>query len=307
VIPPCGGDLVRAFAPAGVIVAVVAADIAAGQGQVVLGLTVIAPLMAANLLGPAFTAVYGLLALLTAALLGVWNDQYLPPQRAAHTVHLGAVAAGSALAVTNAGYRQRREQRLAQVTRVAEVAQRAILPPVPACLGPVDLAVRYESATSEATVGGDLYAALPTPFGVRLLVGDVRGKGLEAVLLASHLLAAFRERADERQDLAALLADLDRTARRVAGDEDFVTAVLAQVTDDHRLTVTNAGHPPPLLVRGGAAVPLSAPETRRRWGWAGPHGPLPSGWIRRTDCCSTPTGSLRPAVQPTARSSPPRM
>jgi serine phosphatase RsbU (regulator of sigma subunit) len=164
--------------------------------------------------------------------------------------------------VAASAVRRRREGRLADVLRVAEVAQRAVLPHVPDRIGRLRLAAHYESAAREASLGGDLYAALPTPFGVRLLIGDVRGKGLDAVRLASVILGAFRERAHERADLRTLATDLDRAVARVAEPEDFVTAVLAQVDDEGCLSVVNAGHPAPLLVRRGRTEPVLPPEPR---------------------------------------------
>jgi sigma-B regulation protein RsbU (phosphoserine phosphatase) len=52
----------------------------------------------------------------------------------------------------------------------------------------------YHSAAEQAAVGGDLYEVLDSPWGVRLLVGDVRGKGLDAVRLANRVLGCFRAR-----------------------------------------------------------------------------------------------------------------
>jgi serine phosphatase RsbU (regulator of sigma subunit) len=241
-----------------VLVAVVAADVFVGRGNVVLGLTVIAPLLAANLSGVRVTAAYAGAALAVAVLLGAWNDQYAAGPRSAQVVRLVGVAAAGALAIGAASYRRAREERLAQVTRVAEVVQRAVLPPVPGRTATVDLAVHYESAAREASVGGDFYAAVETSAGVRLLVGDVRGKGLGAVRLASAVLAAFRERAAERVDLGELLADLDRAARREAEQEDFVTALLVQVGAQGVLELASAGHPAPYVVHEGVArlVPL---------------------------------------------------
>jgi hypothetical protein len=76
---------------------------------------------------------------------------------------------------------------------VAEVAQRAILRPIPARLGAMSFATRYLSAAEEALIGGDFYDAAFTPHGLRLITGDVRGKGLPAVQLASVVLGCFRE------------------------------------------------------------------------------------------------------------------
>jgi sigma-B regulation protein RsbU (phosphoserine phosphatase) len=246
----------RRVAPGLVLAGIAAIDQLTGP-EPVLGLVVIAPLLGANIVGRRLTAAYGLAALICAALLGVADHQYQGLALQAQLTRLLVIAAAGALAVVAAAVRERREARLADVQRVADVAQRAVLPPIPDRVGLLRLAAHYESAAREASLGGDLYAALATPHGVRLLIGDVRGKGLEAVRLASVLLGAFRERAHERADLRTLAADLDRAVSRVAGPEDFTTAVLAQVDDDCCLTVVNAGHPGPLLVRDGIAVPLA--------------------------------------------------
>jgi len=248
--------------PAAVLVAVTAADLWVGNGNVVFGLAVIAPLLAANLCTVRVTVLYAVGAFAVAAVLGVVDGQYTADTLTAQLIRLGGVLAGGVMAVGAARYRRVREERLAQVMRVAEVVQRAVLPPVPPRIERVDLAVHYESAAAEASVGGDFYAAVTTPAGVRLLVGDVRGKGLDAVRLAAGVLAAFRERATERESLDDVLADLDRAVRREAGDEDFVTALLCQIEPDGGLTVTSAGHPMPFVVRDGQARLLVPREVR---------------------------------------------
>jgi serine phosphatase RsbU (regulator of sigma subunit) len=140
------------------------------------------------------------------------------------------------------------------------VAQRALLGGVPAALGSLRLAVLYASASVEASIGGDFYEALETPYGVRLLVGDVRGKGLGAVRLAGVVLGSFRDAAQEHPDLTAVVAALDRSVSRAIGLEDFVTAVAVQVATDGSAVVLNCGHPAPLLVRAGRATELDPPE-----------------------------------------------
>jgi serine phosphatase RsbU (regulator of sigma subunit) len=124
---------------------------------------------------------------------------------------------------------------------------------VPAALGSLRLAVLYASASVEASIGGDFYEALQTPFGVRLLVGDVRGKGLDAVRLAGVVLGSFRDAAQEYPDLTAVVAALDRSVTRAIGAEDFVTAVVVEVLADGSAIVLNCGHPAPLLVGAGQA------------------------------------------------------
>jgi phosphoserine phosphatase RsbU/P len=171
-----------------------------------------------------------------------------------------AIGVATVLSGVVARVRVEREGRLRAVTRVAEVAQRALLGGVPPALGSLRLAVLYASASAEASIGGDFYEALETPHGVRLLVGDVRGKGLDAVRLAGVVLGSFRDAAQDHPDLAQVTAALDRSVTRAIGPEDFVTAVLVQVLGDGSAIVVNCGHPAPLLVRAGQATELDPPE-----------------------------------------------
>ncbi len=151
--------------------------------------------------------------------------------------------------VQSAALRERREGRLQRMTVIAETAQRAVLRAMPTAIGSVGLAARYVSATAEALVGGDLYEVAATPFGVRVIVGDVRGKGLEAVQTAAAVLGAFRAAAFTSPDVATLSRTIDETLGRMVGDEEFVTAIVGEFSGD-RVTLANCGHHPPLLVTG---------------------------------------------------------
>ncbi len=146
-----------------------------------------------------------------------------------------------------AAYREKTGE-LADVRRVADAAQRAILAPPPALIGPVALAARYVGAAAEAQVGGDLYEVVARPGSVRLLIGDVRGKGLTAVRMATIVLGEFRAVAADMADLPAVAAALDRRLRPYLGEEDFVTALLAEIYDDGTFSVASCGHPPALLL-----------------------------------------------------------
>ncbi|MGA5703650.1 PP2C family protein-serine/threonine phosphatase [Peterkaempfera bronchialis] len=149
-----------------------------------------------------------------------------------------------------------RDQRMLRSARdMAEAVQRAVLPPPPARIGPLAIAARYTAAEEEAAIGGDLYAVQRTRHGVRLLIGDVRGKGPGAVEAVTVLLGAFREAADRTPDLPDMLRVLERAVRRLnelrEDAETFATAVVAEIGTDFRtLRMANRGHPAPLLVDG---------------------------------------------------------
>ncbi|MBA3267225.1 MAG: SpoIIE family protein phosphatase [Acidimicrobiia bacterium] len=110
-------------------------------------------------------------------------------------IRVAGVGAVGTFCVVSARWRERREGVLQRVTRVAEVAQLAILRPIPTRVGTMTFASRYLSAADQAFIGGDLYEVVPSAAGVRVVVGDVRGKGLEAVHLAALVLGTFREAA----------------------------------------------------------------------------------------------------------------
>jgi len=158
----------------------------------------------------------------------------------------------SVLATVSALLRDRREARLRRLIVIAETAQRAVLRAMPTAIGSVGLAARYVSASEEALVGGDLYEVAATPYGVRVIVGDVRGKGLEAVQTAAAVLGAFRAAAFTEPDPASLARRIDEALVQHIGDEEFVTAILGQFQGDD-VVLANCGHHPPLLVTDDSA------------------------------------------------------
>ncbi|MFI9270901.1 PP2C family protein-serine/threonine phosphatase [Kitasatospora sp. NPDC052896] len=152
------------------------------------------------------------------------------------------------------------ERELVRVRTVAEAAQRALLRLVPRRMGPLVVAVRYVAAEAEARIGGDLYEVMRTPFGVRLFVGDVCGKGLGAVETAADVLGVFREAARAEPDLTEVARRLDSALARRPASEEFVTAVLVGIPDTPGpAVVVNCGHPPPLLCHAGEVSEVRPP------------------------------------------------
>lgn len=172
------------------------------------------------------------------------------PQATIAAVVVATVVASVATVVKRTSQVATTQQHLANVVSVAEAAQRAVLRPLPEHLGPLDLGVVYLAAAADAQVGGDLYDVARTPHGIRLIVGDVRGKGLGAVEVAADVLGMYREIAHEVHTLPELARRLDAgLARRWGEHEEFVTAVLAEINPKAgRLSLFNCGHPPPMLI-----------------------------------------------------------
>jgi len=221
-----------------------------------LGLLAAAPFLAAAFASWRQVLIVGATAsvvALTFALVGQKSPVMLAPM-----INIGGIVLATSVAAFVGTVRQRQAEKLAELSKLASVAQGAVLRPLGPQVGPLSIAARYISATAAADIGGDLYEALDTPYGVRMIIGDVRGKGLDAVRLASIVLGSYRHVAYERADLRAIVADLDRAVARSVGDEDFVTAALVEERGG-TLTIVNCGHPPPLLLRRGEVIELNPP------------------------------------------------
>ncbi|WP_175548664.1 PP2C family protein-serine/threonine phosphatase [Mangrovactinospora gilvigrisea] len=229
--------------------------------------------VAAALLSPAATMlVGGTVLLIEAVVLLVFGLDFHDAQDLVALVALVVVSA------VVCRVRTRRRAELATVREVAEAAQRAVLPPPDGRYGRLLVASRYDAAGSAAHIGGDLLAVESTQHGVRMLIADVRGKGLGAISVVGGVAGAFAEYAHLASDLPTLVSLLEASLRRrkarsrptggVGYDvpdsaELFVTALVAEVARDGRtLRTASCGHPAPLVVRGadGAVEVLEPAE-----------------------------------------------
>ena len=224
------------------------------SGGIMTWLVIVAPLIAATAADARRTALVAAAALALTIAAGARHGRLQDPGCWAG---LAAAYAVSVLAVVLAGVRRRGEERLAQMTAIAQAAQLALLAPLPPQITGISIAARYRPATPGASVGGDLYEIIPTGHGIRVIIGDVRGHGLDAVPLARHVLSAFRRSAAAAPALDQVAGDISRAIRPHLGEEDFVTAALAQITPGGELTIVNCGHHPPLLHHGGGLRPLA--------------------------------------------------
>ncbi len=120
--------------------------------------------------------------------------------------------------------------------------------------------------------GGDIHDVMATPFGVRLLIGDVMGTGLPASRTGLAVLNAWRELAYTEPSLAGIAVRLHALIARSEHPERFVTALLVNfpVTGEEPgageavpaagswAELVCCGHPPPLLLRGGPDMRTAA-------------------------------------------------
>lgn len=251
--------------PLSLIVGILAVDILNGP-RVHLGpLLVIAPAITASFAGPGEVALIGMGAVAAYVLVGVsekWGGV------AEYEMQLSSLVMITGVVVFVSALRQRHRHELTRVRSVAETAQRVLIRPLPERIGPLRIASLYLTAEQEAKIGGDLFGAVRIRAGTRLIIGDVRGKGLAAVDTAALVVGAFRAAAHQRSALRDLLTFLDGAAaieptRLDGGDpataESFVTAAVLDIPDEEPcVRILNRGHPSPLLLTGGRVIELMA-------------------------------------------------
>jgi hypothetical protein len=240
----------RGFAgvlPGLVLIALLVAALVSPKSLIPISYAVLAPVIASSVWGALPTAIYGVLGTATAVACAQRDGDPGNPRQVARYFLVAIVAI---VCTGMAAVRVRRQHSLEHVSAIAEKAQRAILRPLPDKLGEVQLAGRYISATKRAHVGGDFYEAVGTRTGARLLIGDVRGKGLDAVRISSVVVGVFRHMAYSLAEPAEVMAELSAAVMREIGAEDFVTTLIVDCAAD-RLRLVNAGHHPPLHVRAG--------------------------------------------------------
>ncbi|MFF6883139.1 SpoIIE family protein phosphatase [Streptomyces sp. NPDC012421] len=152
--------------------------------------------------------------------------------------------------------------------RVAVELQEAVLPPWRGSLrfahdgpAPLDVAGHYFPAASTGLIGGDWYDALALPAGDALLtVGDLTGHGVAATSSMAMLLGALRGMAVAGIRPGALMGHLNQLLES-SGQPALGSAMCCRYDPvAQTLTWAQAGHPAPLLFRGGTGRPLRRPE-----------------------------------------------
>jgi PAS domain S-box-containing protein len=177
---------------------------------------------------------------------------------------LSAIASRVAVAIDNAMLFE--EER-----RTALAFQTSLLPKDPPFVDGLEVAYKYVPAKPLEThgqgiqtqVGGDWYDIIPLSAGrVGIVIGDVEGRGARAAAVMGQLRAALRAFAQDDKSPAEILRRLDdwvRTLGPAAAEEhgfaasDPPTVSCTYMVYDawsRTLSFANAGHVPPLLVRG---------------------------------------------------------
>ncbi|MEV7795942.1 PP2C family protein-serine/threonine phosphatase [Streptomyces sp. NPDC087512] len=252
------------FLPAALLLTVVVIEIAWPDLNTFPLLTAV-PVIAAPLVSLAWTITSGAASCLIGALLALHEGQ-VSFTRSEYTALASIVVLTVVAAFLNRMFARERK-RLKTTREVAEAVQRAVLPAVPDRVRGLAVAARYQAAQEEALIGGDLYALHDTPYGVRMVIGDVRGKGMQAVTMVNTLLGTFHAAALQLPDLPAVVRGVEVQLQDVKSrpgetpDEAFVTAVVVEISPDRStLRMANRGHPAPLMVHRGTVTLLEPRE-----------------------------------------------
>ena len=145
------------------------------------------------------------------------------------------------------------EERIAREFEMAGEVQRHLFP----ANGLEDDALEiYGTCLPALGVGGDYYDYFEMDDGrTGIAIADVAGKGVAAALLMSAVQASLRcQLLSEDRFLADVVSSMNRLLRRSTGDRGYATFFLAEFDKATRgLSYVNAGHNPPMLVRGRTA------------------------------------------------------
>ncbi len=170
-----------------------------------------------------------------------------------------AIAANAAAAIVNARLYQEavRGADIQRQLRLAGEVQRRMIPHQAPRVPGFDIAALYVPCFELA---GDFHDFIPLAEGnLGIAVCDVIGKGVRASLLMASLRGALRAHASAVYDMSEVLSRLNADMCADSSASDFATIFYSVLdTRSRRLTYANAGHIPPLLVRDGQCIPLTA-------------------------------------------------
>ena len=139
-------------------------------------------------------------------------------------------------------------ERLSRQLKLAADVQRRMLPSKMPDMPPFDVAARYVPSYE---LSGDFFDFLPLSKHLGLVVGDVVGKGVAASLLMASVRASVRAFAQDIYDLNEIIERVNAAISADTRDNEFVTLWYGVIDPDRlRVSYCNAGHEPPLLLRG---------------------------------------------------------
>jgi len=170
---------------------------------------------------------------------------------------LKAIAAQAAAAIVNARlYAEAvHSANMQRQLRLAGEVQRRMIPSGPPKVEGFDIAALYVPCFE---LGGDFYDFILLPEdNIALAVCDVVGKGLRASLLTASIRASLRAHAANVYEMSEVLSSVNRDLCADTRSSDFATLFYGVLDARARkFTYANAGHVPPLLIRGSRVTCL---------------------------------------------------
>ena len=140
-------------------------------------------------------------------------------------------------------------RRRAPMTVAAEI-QWSLLPPLSMTVPQVEVAGILEPAYQ---VAGDSFDYALNGDTLHVAMIDAMGHGLDAATMATVAIGAYRHTRRANTDLSQMYAFMDQAIGSQFGPDHFVTAqMLTLDVGTGGLKWVNAGHPAPVLIRGGA-------------------------------------------------------
>jgi sigma-B regulation protein RsbU (phosphoserine phosphatase) len=133
--------------------------------------------------------------------------------------------------------------------------QRMLLPPSPFTRKGWAAVHHFEPVS---TVSGDYIDLVPSGDRVYFMLGDVSGKGIAASLLMAQLHAMFRSLIPFQLPLQDLMTRASTLLCASSLPAQYATLVSGYLGSGGEVVVSNAGHPPALLIRGDQHTEVKA-------------------------------------------------
>jgi stage II sporulation SpoE-like protein len=174
-----------------------------------------------------------------------------------------------------------------------------LLPPSPLVWRHWIAAHSYDAA---GTVSGDYLDLVPHGDRLYFMLGDVSGKGVVASLLMAQLHAMFRTLIPFELPLDELMARASRLLCQSSLPQQYATLVLGYVSASGEVVIGNAGHPPPLIVKGSERGEVRGTQPQCSLSWRlfcfsnDAQGQNSLARHRGGRCCRLPIADYRPAT-----------
>ena len=237
----------------GIIAVITAIDAGLGTRAILAGTLVLAPVATALFGGPRDTAIVGVIAVVLAALSGVWNENFGTLD---YFLRLAIVVAGAAFGYVSARlqavWSEAAAARIAiseERAAIGDALQRGLMPaPIPDTPG-WSVGTLFRPGGAHNEVGGDFYDVFPFGRGWMAVIGDITGHGAGAATLTAQARHSLRDSGAFTNDPQEVLMTLNNSLLR-REESDLCSLLAFFFGEGGSVSVALAGHPPPLLVSG---------------------------------------------------------